>query len=58
MTITVRNPALFDRLRMQALLAQIARERGRDTMWTLLEQAVTAEGLRQQHEIEHAESHP
>jgi len=57
MTITVRNPALFDRLRMQALLAQIARERGRDAMWTLLEQAIAAEGQRQQHEIDHAKSH-
>lgn len=54
MNITVRNPALFDRLRMQALLSQIARERGRDQMWTMLEQAIAAEGQRQQQEIDRA----
>ena len=56
MTITIKNPALFDRLRIQALLAQIARQRGSDDMWDLLEKAIECEGLRQAHEIEHAES--
>jgi len=56
MTTTVKNPALFDRLRMQALLAQIARHRGNSEMWNLLEQAIAAEGQRQQHENEHARS--
>jgi predicted transcriptional regulator len=58
MNITIRNPALFDRLRIQALLSQIARERGRDQMWSMLEQAIAAEGQRQQQEIDRATSHP
>lgn len=56
MNITVRNPVLFDRLRIQALLSQIARERGRDAMWHLLEQAIAAEGQRQQQELDRATS--
>lgn len=54
MSISVKNPALMDRLRIQALLRGIADQRGRDQMWNLLEQAVRAEGLRQQHYTEPA----
>jgi hypothetical protein len=41
--IRVRNPALFDRLRLQALLRSIADQRGEAEMLRLLEQALAAE---------------
>lgn len=41
--ITVRNPALMDRLRIQALLRKIADDRGEDQMLILLQQALTTE---------------
>lgn len=41
--IRVRNPALMDRLRIQALLRGIADARGEDQMLVLLQQALTTE---------------
>ena len=41
--ITLRNPALMDRLRIQALLRKIADHRGEDQMLILLEQALATE---------------
>ena len=41
--IRVRNPALMDRLRIQALLRRIAQDRGEDQMLILLQQALTTE---------------
>ena len=41
--IRVRNPALFDRLRIQALLRNIADHRGEDQMLILLQQALVTE---------------
>jgi len=43
MTITVRNPALMDRLRIQGLLRNIANQRGEDEMLRLLQQALDTE---------------
>ena len=43
MTIIVQNPALFDRLRIQALLRSIADQRGEDQMWQILTDAVRVE---------------
>jgi hypothetical protein len=45
-TITVRNPALFDRLRIQALLRSISDQRGEPEMLRLLQQALTTEFAR------------
>ena len=47
MTTTVKNPALFDRLRIQALLRSIADQRGEQVMLGLLQQALTTEFRRQ-----------
>lgn len=47
MTMTVKNPALFDRLRIQALLRGIADARGEQEMVKILEQALTTEFRRQ-----------
>lgn len=41
--IRVKNPALFDRLRIQALLRNITEQRGEAEMLRLLEQALTTE---------------
>ena len=43
MTTTVKNPALMDRLRIQALLRGIADARGEREMLRLLEQALSTE---------------
>ena len=47
-TITVKNPALMDRLRIQALLRRIADQRGVAEMNQILQQAVEIEFRRQQ----------
>ena len=47
--IRVRNPALMDRLRIQALLRNIADHRGEDQMLILLQQALTTEFRRLDH---------
>lgn len=50
--ITVRNPALMDRLRIQALLRGIADARGEDAMLELLTQALATE-FRRLDQIKH-----
>ena len=47
--IRVRNPALFDRLRIQAMLRGIADQRGEAEMLRILEQALTTEFQRLDH---------
>ena len=47
MTMTVKNPALMDRLRIQALLRGIADARGEQQMLILLQQALETEFRRQ-----------
>lgn len=54
--IRVRNSAWMDRMRIQALLQQIAQRRGNSPMWDMLEQAVDAEGRRQKQERDRAQS--
>jgi len=48
--IRVRNPALFDRLRIQAMLRGIADQRGEAEMLRILEQALATEFRRLDHE--------
>lgn len=47
--VTVKNPALMDRLRIQALLRSIADHRGVDEMNKILAAAVEIEFRRQAH---------
>jgi plasmid stability protein len=48
--IRVRNPALMDRLRIQALLRGIADQRGEAEMLRILTQALTTEFRRFDHQ--------
>ena len=48
--IRVRNPALFDRLRIQAMLRGIADQRGEAVMLQILEQALATEFRRLDHQ--------
>ena len=51
--ITVRNPPLMDRLRIQAVLRKTADTHGEDRMLELLAQALTTEFHRQDIKYQH-----
>lgn len=56
--IRVKNPALLDRLRIQALLRSIADARGVDAMNRILQQAIEIEFRRQDSLVNKACSEP
>lgn len=43
MTIALKNPALMDRLRVQALIQGLVRDRGADQAWSIIDQAIGIE---------------